>query len=123
MKRNVMCFLAVVMELLLFSVGVAFQVEAEYDSFYRWGNDDSVNSFYIDSNSIGISDTEIYTVLKDVASSHSANLVKTDYIAHDGEMVIEKSILVSSPNQMPTLELSTGKRVSVSDIPILFESI
>lgn len=114
MKRNVMCFLAVVMELLLFSVGVAFQVEAEYDSFYRWGNDDSVNSFYIDSNSIGISDTEIYTVLKDVASSHSANLVKTDYIAHDGEMVIEKSILVSSPNQMPTLELSTGKRVSVS---------
>ena len=114
MKRNIMCFLAIIIELLLFAVGIGFQIEAEYDSFYLWGNDDSVNSFYLDSNGIGISDTEIYDILQDVASSHSANLIKTDYIAHGGEMVIEKSILVSSPNHMPTLELSSGKRLSLS---------
>lgn len=115
MKHYFMTALAVIMEVLTLVIGLAILIEIEYNQFYNWGENYSIGNFYLDQQSIDKNNSEIYNTLADVANDNSANLIKTDFTAYDGEMVIEKSFLVTSPESMPSFKLSSDKQISITD--------
>lgn len=115
MKRFFMTALTVIIEVLTLVIGLAILIEIEYDQFYNWGENYSSGNFYLDQQSINKENSEIFNILVTVASDNSANLIRTDLTAYEGEMVIEKSFLVTSPENMPPFQMSSDNQIYITD--------